>query len=192
MESGIKLIVGLGNPGSQYENTRHNVGFWLARVLAEKYHSNFRLEPKFRGFTSGISIADHECELLLPETFMNLSGDAVGRFVKFYKLAVDSILVIHDELDFLPGVVRLKKGGGANGHNGVQNIIDQLGDSNFWRMRIGIGKSEFKDDVSGYVLSIPKQSELEEIHSAIERAIVVIPKLIVGDFVSAMSELHQF
>jgi peptidyl-tRNA hydrolase, PTH1 family len=191
LEKGITLIVGLGNPGPQYDNNRHNVGFWLVKSLAAQYHSKLSLETKFKGFTGSIDIIGHKCCLLLPETFMNLSGEAVSRIVKFYKLTIDSILVVHDELDFLPGVVRLKKGGGANGHNGVQNIIDQLGDNNFWRMRIGIGKSEYKDNTSGYVLSAPSQAELEEIKNSILSGVTVIPKLILGDFSSVMTELHK-
>ena len=190
MEDGIKLIIGLGNPGLQYENTRHNVGFWLVKKLAEKYHSTFKLESKFKGFLSSVNIVNHKCELLLPETFMNLSGDAVGRIVRFYKIASESVLVIHDELDFLPGVVRLKKGGGANSHNGVQNIIDQLGDNNFWRMRIGIGKPKHKEDVSNYVLCSPGKYEAKQIHEAIDRALVIIPELISGNFEKAMLEMH--
>jgi len=190
LEDGIKLIVGLGNPGPQYENTRHNVGFWLVKNLAEKYHGVFKLESKFKSFLSSVNIANHKCELLLPQTFMNLSGEAVGKIVRFYKIASLSILVVHDELDFLPGIVRIKKGGGANGHNGVQNIIDQLGDNNFWRLRIGIGKPKLKDDVSDYVLCSPKKSEAKHIHDAIDRALVIIPELISGNFEKAMLELH--
>lgn len=190
MEEGIKLIVGLGNPGKQYEKTRHNVGFWLVKALAEEYHGNFKLEPKFKGFVSRVNIANIECRLLLPETFMNLSGDAVGQVVRFYKFAINSILIVHDELDFLPGVIRLKKGGGANGHNGVQNIIDQLGDNDFWRMRIGIGKARSKEAANDYVLSSPMRSERKEINGAIERAVMIVPKLLQGNFAAAISELH--
>ncbi len=192
VENGIALIVGLGNPGPQYENTRHNVGFWLVRALAEQYHSTLKTESKFKGLVGNISVANHKCSLLLPETFMNLSGEAVSKMINFYKVAVDSILVIHDELDFLPGVIRLKKGGSANGHNGVQSIIDQVGDNNFWRMRVGIGKPKYRDDMSGYVLSVPSRAEVKEINSAIELAITFIPKLAAGDFASTMSELHSF
>lgn len=184
-------MVGLGNPGPQYENTRHNVGFWLVKILADKYHGDFKRDAKFKGFISSIDVAGHKCILLLPETFMNLSGEAVSKVVNFYKLPIDSVLVIHDELDLPPGVIRLKKGGGANGHNGVQSIIDQLGNSDFWRMRIGIGKSEYKDNTSGYVLSAPDQHEFEAINGAVEQAITYIPKLITGDFSSVMSELHK-
>lgn len=190
MDSSIKLVVGLGNPGLQYENTRHNVGFWLSKLVAEKYHGDLKLVGKFKGLTSNITIGDHRCALLLPETFMNLSGDAVSSMAGFYKFPIESILVIHDELDLPPEVARLKKGGGANGHNGIQDIINKLGSNNFWRVRIGIGKPKYKEDVSNYVLSSPSKPQLQQIHSAIERTMAILPKIISGDFSSAMLELH--
>lgn len=182
--------MGLGNPGPQYQNTRHNVGFWLVRSLAEKYAGKFTPEPKFKGSTGSINVAGLDCRLLLPETFMNLSGEAVGKVVRFYKIPIASVLVIHDELDFPPGVIRLKKGGGANGHHGVQNIIDQLGDNDFWRLRVGIGKADSKDDTINHVLEIPSKSEIIQIHNAIERVLTIVPKLVKGDFDVAMLELH--
>jgi peptidyl-tRNA hydrolase, PTH1 family len=190
-ETEIRLIVGLGNPGSQYEKTRHNVGFWLVNTLAEKYSGSFKNEPKFKGFLGVITILDHEYKLFMPMTFMNLSGEAVRKIASFYKIPAEAILVIHDELDFLPGVVRLKKGGGANSHNGVQNIIDQLGSNNFWRLRIGIGKPSFKEDMANYVTSSPNKSETKQIHNAVDQAIEVIPDLVLGDFAKAMQVLHS-
>jgi len=190
LEAGIKLIVGLGNPGPRYQNTRHNVGFWLVKALAEQYGGDFKLESKFKGFVSRVNVGEHACELLLPETFMNLSGEAVFSEMKFYKISVASLLVVHDELDFLPGVIRLKKGGGANGHNGVQSVIDRLGTNDFWRLRIGIGKAMFKEDASNYVLSAPNKFEAQQIHAAIERVNSIMPKLMIGDFSNAMLGLH--
>lgn len=190
MAEGIKLIVGLGNPGLQYEQTRHNVGFWLIRSLAQENSGNFKSESKFQGLVSRISLSGHRCELFLPATFMNLSGEAVRKIVQFYKLAARSILVVYDELDFSPGVIRLKQGGGVNGHNGVQSIIDNLDDGDFWRMRIGIGKPKFKDDTSNYVLSSPNKLEQVQIESAVDRGLIVIPDLVLGDFSQAMLGLH--
>jgi len=190
-ENEMRLVVGLGNPGSQYEKTRHNVGFWLVNALAEKYSCSFKHEPKFKGLLSTVDISKHECKLFMPMTFMNLSGEAVRKIVIFYKIPVESILVIHDELDFLPGVMRLKKGGGANGHNGVQNIIDHLNNNNFWRLRIGIGKPSFKEDMVNYVTSSPNKSETKQIHNAIDQAIEIIPNLILGNFAKAMQDLHS-
>lgn len=193
MEAGtkIKLVVGLGNPGSQYEKTRHNTGFWLAKSLAEKYSGSFKFESKFKGFFSTIDILNHECKLLMPTTFMNLSGEAVRKVVSFYKIPIEAILIVHDELDFLPGVVRLKKGGGANSHNGVQNIIDQLNNKDFWRLRIGIGKPSFKEDMTNYVTSSPNKTETKQIHSAIDKAIEIIPNLVLGNFEKATQILHS-
>ncbi|EKE01655.1 MAG: hypothetical protein ACD_21C00082G0005 [uncultured bacterium] len=190
-ESEIQLVVGLGNPGSQYEKTRHNVGFWLVNALVEKYQGNIKHEAKFKGLFGAVNISEHECKLLVPLTFMNLSGEAVRKVASFYKIPPESILVIHDELDFPPGDVRLKKGGGANSHNGVQNIIDQLGSNNFLRMRLGIGKPSFKADMINYVTSSPNKSETKQIHEAIDRAIEVIPDLISGDFAKAVQTLHS-
>lgn len=190
-ETKIKLVVGLGNPGPQYEKTRHNVGFWLVNTLAEKYSGSFKHEPKFKGLLSTVDIAKHECKLFMPMTFMNLSGEAVRKVVSFYKIPIELILVIHDELDFLPGIIRLKKGGGANSHNGVQNIIDHLGNNNFWRLRIGIGKPSFKGDMVNYVTSSPNRSENLQIHDAINQAIEIVPNLILGNFTQAMQILHS-
>lgn len=190
LENGIKLIVGLGNPGLQYEDTRHNIGFWLVKLLAEKYCAVFKAESKFKGVISKIRVNDYECELLLPQTFMNLSGEAVGKFMKFYKIDPESLLVVHDELDFSPGAVRLKKDGGTNGHNGLQSIVNHLGSRNFWRLRIGIGRPKIKDEMSGYVLSSPKKYEIAQIDDAINRAVAIVPRIVVGDFAKAMLELH--
>lgn len=187
---GINLIVGLGNPGPQYENTRHNVGFWLVKDYAKKQNEEFRHETKFGGNTCAIKVSNYECKLLMPTTFMNLSGTSVRKISDFYKIPTETILVIHDELDFLPGVIRLKNGGGANGHNGVQNIIDHLGSKNFWRLRVGIGKPTFKEDMTNYVLHTPSKNEIKQIHDAINCAIEIIPELIFGNFEKAVQTLH--
>jgi PTH1 family peptidyl-tRNA hydrolase len=187
----IRLIVGLGNPGPQYEKTRHNVGFWLINALAEKHDGAVKYEAKFKGFFGSVNILDHDCKLLMPMTFMNLSGESVRSVVNFYKIPIESVLVIHDELDFLPGDVRLKKGGGANSHNGVQNIISHLGSKDFLRLRIGIGKPSFKNDMANYVTSAPSKTDTQQIHSAIDQAIEVIPDLVLGDFAKAMQDLHS-
>lgn len=126
----------------------------------------------------------------MPTTFMNLSGEAVRRAASFYKIPVEAILIIHDELDFPPGIARLKKGGGANSHNGVQNIIDQLGDNNFWRLRIGIGKPLLKENMANYVISSPDRLESEQIHAAINRAVEITPDLVLGNFAKAVRVLH--
>lgn len=187
----IKLVVGLGNPGVQYEKTRHNVGFWLVSALAEKYRATFKREKKFKGFVSVSKIAGCECRLLMPTTFMNLSGEAVRNIASFYKIPTQLILVVHDEMDFLPGIVRLKKNGGANGHNGVQNIIGHLDSNDFWRLRVGIGKPACKEDAANYVLNSPSPPEIKQINEAIYQAMEIIPDLLVGEFGKAMQDLHS-
>lgn len=186
---GIKLIVGLGNPGAQYEKTRHNVGFWLLNNLAKKYNAEFKNENKFKGLFSNATIGNHDCKLLMPNTFMNLSGEAVQKLAHFYKILPEEILVVHDELDFIPGVARLKQGGGANGHNGILSIASNL-NNNFWRLRIGIGKPIIKDNMSGFVLSMPNKLEITQINEAIDKAIDIIPELILGNYAKAIQELH--
>jgi len=188
---GIKLIVGLGNPGAQYEKTRHNVGFWLLNNLVEKYHTEFKTENKFKGLFSNVTIDKHDCKLLMPATFMNLSGEAVQKLTHFYKILPEEILVVHDELDFAPGIARLKQGGGANGHNGIISIANNLNNKDFWRLRIGIGKPIIKDNMAGYVLSMPSKLEITQINAAIGQAITIIPELITGNFAKAMQELHE-
>jgi peptidyl-tRNA hydrolase, PTH1 family len=191
LEQGIKIVVGLGNPGPQYEHTRHNVGVWFLHALAEKYHANLQIEPKFKGLFDTVEIVDHKCFLLFPTTFMNLSGQAVRAATNFYKITPEEILVVHDELDFPPGAVRLKKGGGDNGHNGVENIITQLGSADFYRLRIGIGKPVHRDVMKDFVLSKPLKSEKELIISAIDHAVEILPDLIQGNFQRAMNVLHS-
>jgi peptidyl-tRNA hydrolase, PTH1 family len=186
----IKIIVGLGNPGPQYENTRHNVGVWLVHALAAQYKAIWKLDPKFKGYITTVRVFDEDCKLLLPTTFMNNSGDAVLACVVYYKILPEEILIVHDELDFLPGVIRLKLDGGANGHNGVQNIIDRLKVNNFYRMRIGIGKAFDKMSSKDYVLTKPSKQEKTAISCAINAALVVMPDVIKGNMAKAMQELH--
>jgi len=186
----IKLIVGLGNPGPQYENTRHNVGVWCVQALAAKYACTFKMESKFKGFFSVLAIEQQSCKLLLPTTFMNLSGEAVLAVAHFYKIPVTEILVVHDELDFSAGTIRLKKSGGANGHNGVQNIINLLGNPDFYRLRIGIGKPLHKDKMLDYVLTSPSKTEKNLILDAIDRVVAIMPDLIIGNIDKATQILH--
>lgn len=190
MTTGIKLIVGLGNPGPQYTNTRHNVGVWLVEALAQQFTACLKLESKFKGYFASITIAAHECKLLIPTTFMNLSGQAVLAVAHFYKIPPEAILVVHDELDFAPGVVRLKKGGGANGHNGVQNIIDCLNSRDFLRLRIGIGKPINKEVMADYVLHSPSKTEVQLIGDTVERSLPIFADLVAGNIEKAMQELH--
>ena len=191
MGAGIKLFVGLGNPGPDYQNTRHNAGVWFLSAIANKYSATLKSTAKFKGLFASVTILDSEIKLLFPTTFMNLSGQAVQAVAHFYKISPEEILILHDELDFLPGIVRLKFGGGANGHNGLQDIISKLGSNDFYRARIGIGKPIHKQIMTDYVLNKPTATEKRDIEVAIERALQAVPDLIQGDFAKATQELNS-
>lgn len=186
----MKLIAGLGNPGEKYAATRHNVGFhWLCR-LAEELRISFKSEIKFHGLCAAITQDHEQIWLLKPQTYMNASGMAVAALCRFYKISPDQILVIHDELDLLPGTARLKLGGGAGGHNGLKDIISRLATQDFWRLRIGIGHPGNKHDVVDYVLHPPRKEEANLIDDAIQRSLGVWPLIVSGDYAAAMHKLH--
>ena len=190
-ESGIKLIVGLGNPGPQYENTRHNVGAWLLQHLTEISHLNFSHEPKLKGWMCKHSQNQQQTIYFIPSTFMNESGQAVQAVAHFYRIKPEQILVAHDELDFTPGVARLKTNGGHGGHNGLRDIINKLGSNSFHRIRIGIGRPQHSGQVSSYVLSKPNPNERTLIHQAIEKSVESITLLTQGKFNQAFLTLHS-
>ena len=185
----MKLVVGLGNPGRQYEATRHNAGFWWVDSVADEYRASLSAEARFHGDLGRLREGSMDCWLLKPMTFMNDSGRAVRAVCDFYKLAVSDLLVVHDELDLTPGVVKLKKGGGVAGHNGLRDIAAHLG-KDFWRLRIGIGRPADRSQVSNYVLSPPRREEAELITGAIERSLNIWPHLMAGEFEAAMLKLH--
>lgn len=187
----IRLIIGLGNPGAQYAATRHNVGAWWADRFAEINHISLRLDRKFRGFTAEWMHEDKKCFLLKPVTYMNESGFPVGIVSQFYKIETSEILVVHDELDFAPGDARLKQGGGHGGHNGLRDIIAHLHASDFYRLRIGIGRPPHRDEVTNYVLSNPSCDDRDQIFSAISESIGVIPDLLSGNIQKAFHQLHS-
>ena len=184
----IRLIVGLGNPGKEYEGTRHNAGHWLVERFADAQRIPLRKEPKYHGF-SGRDEATG-IWLLMPTTYMNLSGKSVGALAGFFKIAPAEILVAHDELDFLPGVIKMKLGGGVGGHNGLKDISACLGSNDYWRLRLGIGHPGDRDVVADYVLSKPSQLDREAIEETIDRALEVLPLAIAGDVERAMHKLH--
>lgn len=186
----LKLIVGLGNPGVQYADTRHNAGFWWLEALARELGVTLRSEPKFHGRLGKLNGTHGEVLLLCPETFMNLSGKSVGALARFYKIPPESILVAHDELDLSPGVARLKLGGGHGGQNGLRDIHAQLGVANYWRLRIGIGHPGVKEAVTGHVLGKPPQPERDKILFAINAALAVWPELAAGNLQAAQLKLH--
>jgi peptidyl-tRNA hydrolase, PTH1 family len=191
MSEPIKLIVGLGNPGGEYEATRHNAGFWWVDELASACNANFRTDNKFHGLVARASLHGHEVQLLKPQTFMNVSGRAVVALALFYKILPDQILVVHDELDLPPGSAKLKLGGGHGGHNGLKDIIAQLGTREFWRLRIGIGHPGERDEVVNYVLKAPRKEEQVLIDEAMQRAQDVAPLIIEGKLEAAMLKLHS-
>jgi PTH1 family peptidyl-tRNA hydrolase len=187
----IRLIVGLGNPGREYETTRHNVGFQWVDELARLQKLGFKSEAKFHGLTARGQLHGHEVFLLKPQTFMNVSGRAVGALAQFYKIAPAEMLVVHDELDLSPGIARLKLGGGHGGHNGLKDIIAHLGGKDFWRLRIGIGHPGERAEVSGYVLNDPRREERELIDDAMQQAQNIAHLVIEGKTEAAMLKLHS-
>lgn len=187
----IRLIVGLGNPGRDYENTRHNVGFWWVNEFARRENFSLRSDAKFHGIASRGLFNGLELVLLEPQTFMNLSGRAVTAIAQFYKITPAEMLVVHDELDLQPGIARLKIGGGHGGHNGLKDIIAQLGTKDFWRLRLGIGHPGDRDQVSNYVLNDPRKEERELIAEAMEQSLHIAPLMIEGRSEAAMLKLHS-
>jgi len=189
VETGIRLIVGLGNPGSEYIDTRHNAGCWWVDRLAARHAGLFRSEAKFFGEVCRIAVGGADLWLLKPTTYMNASGRAVAALANFYKIPLGQILVAHDELDLLPGALRLKLGGGHGGHNGVRDISAALG-ADYWRLRIGIGHPGDKAQVSDFVLHRPGREEAELIEAALDRAVPALPALLKGEFDLAMRRLN--
>ena len=187
----LKVIVGLGNPGSKYTETRHNAGFWFIEEVARKYSVIFRSEKKFHGEVAKVSIEGKDIWLLKPDTFMNLSGRAVQSLLSFYQITAEQLLVAHDEIDLDPGTAKLKTGGGHGGHNGLRDIISQLGTKDFHRLRIGVGHPGNKDQVVDYVLHNASREDRALIDSDIDDAVRVMPDLAAGAFEQAMQALHS-
>ncbi|WP_363319011.1 aminoacyl-tRNA hydrolase [Gilliamella sp.] len=189
----IKLIVGLANPGNEYAATRHNAGAWFVEQLAERYNQSLKNEQKFFGYTSRINISGHDVRLLVPTTFMNLSGKAVQAMTTFYQIKPEEILVAHDELDLNPGIAKLKFGGSHGGHNGLKDIASKSGNNlNFYRLRIGIGHPGDKNKVVGYVLNKPSKPEQELIDKAIDESLRCTDILLSDGIDVAMNKLHAF
>jgi peptidyl-tRNA hydrolase, PTH1 family len=186
----LKLIVGLGNPGTEYARTRHNAGFQLLDELARRHGAVFRSEPRHRAELARARLGEAELWLLKPMSYMNRSGEPVRSVASFYKVPLESILVAYDELDFPPGVVRLKQGGGAAGHNGMRDVITQVGDA-FWRLRIGIGHPGDRAQVLEYVLGRPSAADAALIHEALLAAADAVPVLLGEGAQIAMNRLHS-
>ncbi len=193
MADPIRLIVGLGNPGAEYENTRHNAGFWLVERLARQEGIALSPDKKFFGLSGKGRIGGQECYLLLPTTFMNRSGQAVAALANFYKIKTSEILVVHDELDMPPGVAKFKTGGGHGGQNGLRDIIARMSNQkDFHRLRVGIGHPGDKNLVTGHVLGRASKAEQQAIDNVIDEAVRVLPDAISGDLPKAMNRLHSF
>ncbi|TBU88343.1 aminoacyl-tRNA hydrolase [Stutzerimonas kirkiae] len=189
--SAVQLIVGLGNPGSEYERTRHNAGALFVERLAEREGVNLSLDKKYSGLVGKFSHQGQEVRLLIPTTYMNRSGQAVAALANFFRIAPEAMLVAHDELDMPPGVARLKQGGGHGGHNGLRDIIARLGNQNsFHRLRLGIGHPGHASLVSGYVLGRAPREEQQLLDSSIDFALDVLPQILAGDWSKAMQQLH--
>ena len=187
----VRLVAGLGNPGREYAGTRHNAGFWFVDALVAKLGAAFRSETKFQG---QVARAGGDMRFLKPMTYMNLSGRSVSAAARFFAIPPGEILVVHDELDLLPGEAKMKFGGGVAGHNGLKDVSAQLGTKDFWRLRIGIGhprdSSIPQQDVADYVLAPPTAAEGRVIAAAIDRALDAWPAIEAGEFERAMLLLH--
>ncbi|SDJ04682.1 peptidyl-tRNA hydrolase [Ferrimonas sediminum] len=193
MSNTIRLIVGLANPGPEYSRTRHNAGAWLVEELARMHNVSLKSESKFFGLTGRIQQGSSDLRLLVPTTFMNLSGKAIAAMANFYGLESEQILVVHDELDLPPGVARFKKGGGHGGHNGLKDTISKLGNNKeFYRLRIGIGHPGDRNRVSGYVLGKAQENEQRAMDDAIDEASRCIDVLLKDGITKAMNRLHTF
>ncbi len=191
MADGIRLWVGLGNPGADYARTRHNAGFWFIEALADAYRIPLRAEAKYKAIAGRGRIEGQEVHLLLPQTFMNRSGQSVVPYAKFFQIPLPQMLVAHDELDLPAGQIRLKTGGGHGGHNGLRDIVPHLG-ADFHRLRVGIGHPGHKDQVTGHVLGKAPAAEQRLLDDALTAALAVVPLLMAGEMQKAMAQLNGF
>lgn len=189
----LRLIAGLGNPGPEYSETRHNAGFWFVDACARKLGARLASESRFLGEAARVRTEGQDLWLLKPLTYMNRSGQALAALARFYKISPEEILVVHDELDLLPGEIRLKQGGGNGGHNGLKDIVAQFGSADFWRLRLGIGHPRNQgvtQEVVDFVLHRPRAQEQEAIEIAMNRGLDELSALLRGDFPAAMRRLH--
>ena len=186
----IRLLVGLGNPGPEYEATRHNAGFWFIDEVARKLGVTLTPERSYFGLVARVNRPDGPVWLLQPMTFMNLSGKAVAALARFFKIAPEEVLVAHDELDLMPGQAKMKLGGSHAGHNGLKDIHAQLGSADYWRLRLGIGHPGVKAEVINYVLRKPPLAEREAIEKIIDQAVQALDLILAGDMERAMMKVH--
>ena len=186
----IQLVAGLGNPGAKYEQTRHNAGFWFVDEVARQCSTQFRYESKYKSEVARCTLAGKEFRLQKPMDFMNRSGMPVASLAGFYRIPRSGVLIVHDDLDLPVGTVKLKKGGGHGGHNGLRDLIPHLGGNDFLRLRIGIGHPGHRDDVVSYVLQAASRDDRMEIDRAVNETVKVLPDIIAGNIDAAMKELH--
>ena len=186
----IRLFVGLGNPGPEYEDTRHNAGFWWVDQLSRQWRTSPSPDKAYHGLVARVNHPQGPTWLLQPMTYMNLSGKSVGALARFFKIAPEEILVVHDELDLQPGEVKIKKGGGAAGHNGLKDITAQLGSPDYWRLRLGIGHPGVRGEVAAFVLRKPPLGERELIDAQILRTLDAVPAMLDGDMEKAQRLIH--
>ena len=186
----IQLVAGLGNPGAKYEQTRHNAGFWFVDEVARQCGTQFRAESKYKSEVARCTLAGKEFRLQKPMDFMNRSGMPVASLAGFYRIPRSGVLIVHDDLDLPVGTVKLKKGGGHGGHNGLRDLIPHLGGNDFLRLRIGIGHPGHRDDVVSYVLQAASRDDRMEIDRAVNETVKVLPDIIAGNIDAAMKELH--
>jgi PTH1 family peptidyl-tRNA hydrolase len=190
--SSIQLIAGLANPGKQYAKSRHNAGAWVVEALAKSESLLLKVDTKFHGLLSTLVLDQDKCWLLIPTTYMNLSGRSVKTLADFYQLPPEAILVVHDDLDLPPGIARFKQGGGEGGHNGLKDIVAQLGSKDFWRLRIGIGHPGHCDKVHDYVLSSPSVTDQQKIDEVITYTLAMLMLFVKGEQQRAIQQLHNF
>jgi len=186
----LRLLVGLGNPGPEYESTRHNAGFWWVDAVARKLGATLQADRSYHGLVARVNRADGPLWLLQPQTYMNLSGKSVAALARFFKIAPDEILVAHDELDLLPGQVKIKRGGGHAGHNGLRDIHAQLGSNDYWRLRLGIGHPGVKAEVADYVLRKPSAASRDAIHESIAKTMTALDLILAGDMERATMKIN--
>ena len=186
----IRLVVGLGNPGPEYQDTRHNAGFWWLGAAASQLQAQLTFDRHHHGLLVRVLRPDGPVWLLQPLTFMNLSGKAVVPLARFFKIEPQQILVVHDELDLAPGQVKLKQGGGSAGHNGLKDITAQLGSADFWRLRLGIGHPGIRDEVANWVLQRPPLDDRLAINQCIAESVLALPQLLAGEMDKALARIH--
>lgn len=187
----LKLIVGLRNPGEQYQKTRHNVGAWLLMSLADQLNRAWTLKKDLLAEYTELNFDGKKVMAMMPTTYMNLSGQAVAGFARYYRLQAEEILVVHDDLDLAVGTLRFKRGGGHGGHNGLQDIIRHLGTADFYRLRLGIGHPGDKTEVANYVLSSPSMSDKKILDELIEQTLAYFPQIVDGKMEAVMNALHR-